>query len=302
MPEELPAKAEALTLLAGVLHHSLAEPEEALDAYGAAAGIYSELDDPWHLRKVLLGMAGLRWSLGDHEGSAHDYEKVLESAEDDTTHRAAAFAGLSVVYRGLGHLEESLRSGRETLRLLRDLEDPQAEAYVLSSLAESHNKLGQHSSARSCLQNSLRLRRKIGDEKGELGTLRALAKLYVDLGEASRARAFLEEAARKEEALEVRAVSTAGRKRSAAAYAASKKAGEDSEREVEVASARLAETEERARKIRWLHSYISDERGRKFHFRYEAPSIETMLEDSRRAGLSPAPDAVAKFLEPGMFA
>jgi hypothetical protein len=97
--------------------------------------------------------------------------------------------------------------------LLRDLNDPWAEAYVLSSLAASHSKLGQHSRAGSCLQNSLRLRRKIGDEEGELGTLRELAKIYEDLGETSRARAFLEEAAQKNEALEARAVSTVVRKR-----------------------------------------------------------------------------------------
>jgi hypothetical protein len=29
--------------------------------------------------------------------------------------------------------------------------------------------------------------------------------------------------------------------------------------------------------------------------------METLLEDSRRAGLSPAPEAVAEFLEPLMF-
>ena len=102
-------------------------------------------------------MAGLRWRVGDLEGSAHDYEKALDSARGDITHRAAA---LSVVYRGLGHLKESLWAGREALRLVRDLKDPRAEAYVLTSLAASHSKLGQHSSARSCLQNSLRLRRK----------------------------------------------------------------------------------------------------------------------------------------------
>jgi tetratricopeptide (TPR) repeat protein len=229
----------------------------------------------------------------------HDYEKALVSAQDDTTHQAASLAALSVVYSGLGHLKESLRSGREALRLVRDLEDPRAEAYVLTSLAASHSKLGQHSSARSCLQNSLRLRRKIGDERGELVTLRNLAKIYVDLGETSRARAFLEEAAQRNEALKARAVSTAVRKRSASPYTASKKVGDVSGREVEVASARLVEAEERARRIRWLHSYISDERGRKFHFRYEAPSMETMLEDSRRAGLSPAPEA--EFMEPTMF-
>ncbi|MDQ4001630.1 MAG: DUF4242 domain-containing protein, partial [Actinomycetota bacterium] len=96
-----------------------------------------------------------------------------------------------------------------------------------------------------------------------------------------------------------RAVSTAVRKRSTSPYAASKKVTDVSEREVEVASARLAEAEDRARRIRWLHSYISDEKGRKFHFRYEVPGMETMLEDSRRAGLWTEPDAVAQFLEPG---
>jgi hypothetical protein len=149
------------------------------------------------------------------------------------------------------------------------------------------------------LQNSLRLRRKIGDEEGELGALRDLAKIYIDLGDAGRARAFLEEAGRKNEALEARGVSTAVRTRPASP--ASKKVGDVSEREVEVASVRLEEAEDRARRIRWLYSYISDERGRKFHFRYEAPSMETMLEDSRRAGLASAPDTLAQFLEPRMF-
>lgn len=140
--------------------------------------------------------------------------------------------------------------------------------------------------------------RKIGDEGGELGILRDLAKIYVDLGATSRARAPLEEAAQKNEA---RAVSTVVRKRSASPCAASKKVKVGSEREVGVASARLAEAQGRARRTRWLHSYISDERGRKFRFRYEAPGMETMLEDFRRACLSPAPDAVAEFPEPGMF-
>jgi tetratricopeptide (TPR) repeat protein len=184
---------------------SLGKLEEALDAY-EAAGIYREPDDAQHLRKVLLGTAGLRWRVGNPEGSAHDYQKVLKSAQDDTLYRIAAHFSLSAVFRDLGCLKESLRSGREALRLLRDLDGPQSEAYVLSSLAESYDKLGQHSSARSWLQDSLRLRRKVGDEEGELRALRDLSKVYIDFWDTSRAQVFLEEAGRKDEGL---AVSTA---------------------------------------------------------------------------------------------
>ncbi len=85
---------------------------------------------------------------------------------------------LSVVYRDLGRLKESVQRGRQARFLLRDLNDFQAEAYALTSLAESYTWLGHYPSAVSCLRRSLRLRRKIGDEKGEVGVLRDLAEAY----------------------------------------------------------------------------------------------------------------------------
>ena len=48
---------------------------------------------------------------------------------------------------------------------MRDLNDLRAEAYVLTSLAESYAGLGHYPSALSCLRRSLRLRRRIGDMK-----------------------------------------------------------------------------------------------------------------------------------------
>ena len=82
--------------------------------------------------------------------------------------------------------------------MLRDVEDLQAEAYVLSSLAESHLGLGHYPSALSCLKRSLRLRRKIGDKEGEVGVLYDLAKVYEDLEDADLAHKAREEAAFKE--------------------------------------------------------------------------------------------------------
>ncbi|MDX6379782.1 MAG: hypothetical protein QOI57_806 [Rubrobacteraceae bacterium] len=203
-PEELSSKAEALTLLANVLHRSLEEPAEALEAYEAAAGVYRELDDPHHLRKVLLGMAGLLWRMGKLEDSAGCYEEALDlaRAQSQTAHEAAALASLGVVYRDLGRLRESVRCGRRALRLLRELTDRQTEAYVLSSLAESHRRLKHYPSALSCLRRSLRLRRRIGDEEGEVGVLEDLARTYESVGDSDAARIFLEEAVLKKGTLE----------------------------------------------------------------------------------------------------
>jgi DNA-binding SARP family transcriptional activator len=203
-PEELSGRAEALTLLANILHRSLEEPIEALQAYEAAVRIYKELDDTYRLRKVLLGMAGLMWRMGELEDSARCYEEALNlaRAQSEAAHEAAALASLGVVYRDLGRLREAIRYGQAALRLMRELNDPQTEAYLLSSLAESHRRLKHYPSALSYLRRSLRLRRKIGDEKGEVGVLEDLAKIHEDIGKPEAARFFSEEAASKKQALE----------------------------------------------------------------------------------------------------
>ena len=204
-PKELSGKTDALILLAGVLHRALERSEEALEAYEAAAEICRELGNLHLLRKVLLGSAGLCWKMGHLQDAAHRYEEALDLAREqsEAVHEATALASLSVVYRDLHRLRESLRCGRGALELLRDLEDLQAEAYVLSSLAESYNRLRYYPSALSCLKRSLRLRRKVGDSKGEVGVLRNLARVYDNLGDTGQARDASEEAARKETALEV---------------------------------------------------------------------------------------------------
>jgi DNA-binding SARP family transcriptional activator/Flp pilus assembly protein TadD len=203
--KELSGKADALTLLARVLHRSLDRPEEALESYEASAEICRQLGNLHLLRKVLLGSAGLCWKMGHLEDAALRYEEALDLAREqsEAVHEATALASLSVVYRDQGRLMESLRSSKEALGTLRDLEDLQAEAYVLSSLAESYDRLGYYPSALSCLKRSLRLRRKVRDSKGEVRVLHDLARVYGKLGDTGRARDASEEAARKEIALEV---------------------------------------------------------------------------------------------------
>jgi DNA-binding SARP family transcriptional activator/predicted ATPase len=197
--KELHGKADALTLLGTVLHRSLGCLDEARNAYEEAADIYRGLGGNRRLRKLLMNLAGLRWRLGDIEGSARDYEETLGLAREhgEAVHEAAALASLSVVYRDLGSLKESVRCGKEALELLRSLEDAQAEAYVLTSLAESYSRLGHHPSALSCLKRSLRLRREVGDLEGEIGARHDLASIYEKLGDTNKVRGTTEEAASK---------------------------------------------------------------------------------------------------------
>jgi DNA-binding SARP family transcriptional activator/TPR repeat protein len=175
--DDLSARAETLALLANVLHRSLGEPEDAMKTYESAAALYRMLDDRGRLGNLLLGMAGLRWRVGDLEGSARVYEEALNLVRGQAAQEAAALASLGVVYRDLGRLKESVRRTRAALRLLRDLDDTQGEAYVLSSLAQSYRRLKQYPSALAYLKRSLRLRRKVGDMQGEAGVLEDLAKI-----------------------------------------------------------------------------------------------------------------------------
>ena len=211
MKEDLSGRADALGLLANLLHQSLGQPKEALEACETSARIYRDLGNTRRLRKALLQLSGLRWRTEDLEGSAGGYEEALQLAREqgETAHEAAALASLSVVYRDLDRPREAIRCGKEAIELLRSLEDPQAEAYVLTSLADSYEALGHHPSALSHLKRSLRLRRRIGDEEGELKALRYLTEIYGELGDEDRVREAAEEVARKEE--ELKAISNKGR-------------------------------------------------------------------------------------------
>jgi len=153
---------------------------------------------------VLLEEGALLWKMGDAEGSASRYAEALDLAgeQEDVSHEASALASLSVVYRDLGRLQESLHCGRRAVELSRGLGDHQAEAFVLTSMADSYRELGHLKNALSCLKRSSHLRQQTGDARGEIGALRDLAKVYESLDDENGARAVREEAARKEEALQ----------------------------------------------------------------------------------------------------
>ena len=68
-----------------------------------------------------------------------------------------------------------------------------------------------------------------------------------------------------------------------------------------IAILRSGEAEDRAVILRLLRSYIMDQRGSKYYYEYAAPSMETVIEDSRKAGLLPAPETVTQVLAVGMF-
>jgi hypothetical protein len=72
-----------------------------------------------------------------------------------------------------------------------------------------------------------------------------------------------------------------------------------SEEEMEVAGNNLKAAEE-ALGIRWLRSWDADDKG-KVYCEYEAPSLEALMEATRRGGFPVAPGAITESLEPGMF-
>src|SRR5215203_5151714 len=201
--EELFGAAEVLTLQ-GRLLGRLGRTAEAFDGFEKAAEVYRALDDAQRLRTVLLEEGGLLWKMEDMEGSASRYAEALDLAreQEDLSHEASALASLSVVYRDLGRLQESLHCGRRAVELSRELGDYQAEAFVLTSVADSYRELGHLKNALSCLKRSSRLRQQTGDARGEIGALRDLARVYEGLDDENSARAAREEAARKEDALQ----------------------------------------------------------------------------------------------------
>ena len=75
----------------------------------------------------------------------------------------------------------------------------------------------------------------------------------------------------------------------------------DISEEIEAASLRSMETLEGTPGVRWIRSYYSAGEG-KIYCEYEAPSVEAIIEHSRKAGLPFDHAEVVRELEPGMFA
>lgn len=72
-----------------------------------------------------------------------------------------------------------------------------------------------------------------------------------------------------------------------------------SEEEVEATGAKLKAAED-AVGVRWVRSWDADEKG-KVYCEYEAPTMEALLEATRRGGFPVAANAITQVLEPGMF-
>ena len=72
-----------------------------------------------------------------------------------------------------------------------------------------------------------------------------------------------------------------------------------SEDEMEATGAKLKAAEDAAG-IRWVRSWDADQKG-KVYCEYEAPSMEALLEATKRGGFPVTSDAITPVLEPGMF-
>lgn len=176
-----------------------------------------------------------------------------------------------------------MRSGRAALELLRDLEDPKAEAYLLSSLAERYGKLGHYPSALSCLKRSLRLRKRIGDEEVQVEVLRDLTEVYGSVGDSTRARACSQEIVSKEWTPEG-VLSSRRKAQEIPKYMVARTVGSTSEQEIEAVCLSATDVLVQMPDLRWVRSYYSAGEG-KIHCEYEAPSVELMYEHARRAGI-----------------
>jgi tetratricopeptide (TPR) repeat protein/DNA-binding SARP family transcriptional activator len=172
------AQADALTLLASVLHKK-GEVQEALAAFDTAEAIFEHRGAWSRLSKLLMERAALYWHQKRYEPSIRDYEQARHYAKEvgQAEREAAALASLGVVLRDTGRYQESIDLSLEALGKLKVLKDQQAEGYVLASLASSYRLVGKLQEARACLEASLELRRRLGDAEGEAKVASELSEL-----------------------------------------------------------------------------------------------------------------------------
>jgi Nickel responsive protein SCO4226-like len=76
--------------------------------------------------------------------------------------------------------------------------------------------------------------------------------------------------------------------------------GEVSEEEMDAGMRRSMEVAEQMPGVRWIRSYYSAKEG-KIYCEYEAPSLESVIEHARRAGIPVDRAEVVQELEPSMF-
>jgi tetratricopeptide (TPR) repeat protein len=90
--------------------------------------------------------------------------------------------------------EDSIRCYRSALAGAQALDDREAEAWVLNSLATACREEGRLSEAADCLDRALEIRGRLGDRRGQGSCLLNLGRLYVQMGRSAEAVEALRQA------------------------------------------------------------------------------------------------------------
>jgi DNA-binding SARP family transcriptional activator/Flp pilus assembly protein TadD len=133
----------------GVTYHDMGRFDEALNHYGRALAIRSEIGD--------------------------------RMAEASTVNN------IGVLLEHRGSYEESIRYSLRSLNILHELGDRWGEGVVLNSIGTVRLKQGRHREALDYLEQALPIRKEIGDLHGVAGSLDTLGLTFLGLGDISAA-------------------------------------------------------------------------------------------------------------------
>ncbi|MBK9975329.1 MAG: tetratricopeptide repeat protein [Planctomycetes bacterium] len=143
---------------------------------------------PEDTARIGMAMGVTLRSLGEHEAALAEIMAVL-SGEIPGALRAEALGCLGGLYRDKGRTKEAAATYEEALILLRQLNDPMAEAKGAGALATLYAQTGRPDAAEALYRRAMQIHSQGGDPRGEAIYAGNLATALRDLGRHEEAEA-----------------------------------------------------------------------------------------------------------------
>jgi len=144
-----------------------------------------------------LNQLGQAYSDQRHNDNAIEYflqALRVNQLVGDAYIESRALAGLSIVYRALGRLQDAVSFGRTALDAARRSDHKFEESRALNILGKAYGDLGRHNDELTHLTAALRIRRGLLHRPGEADTLTSISGTFCRLGRYMEAAEYGERA------------------------------------------------------------------------------------------------------------
>jgi tetratricopeptide (TPR) repeat protein len=170
-----------------------------IELYAKAAGLFSQLNEPYWKALAIHREARVCASLRDYSKAIDLYNQALSIRRTigDRSGEGTTLVNLASIYLDRGETETSVDLNNQALLRLFGSDDPDEQAIALMDLGTAHHRLGENAKALDYFNQALFVFRAVGDTESEAAVLVSIGSIYFaesDRNQSLRALDFFQQA------------------------------------------------------------------------------------------------------------